>query len=280
MMNRLLTRFLLIFSTLIVSFPAHSEVVLLIHGYLSNSSVWLHSGVINTLESDGWKHGGMYSVHPNGQVFLNTNNLSEKENRQLMILDLPSEAPLLQQSDLIANVVNAIGERLPEQQLTLVGHSAGGLAARTALVRHDLKNVARLISIASPHLGTDMAEKALDISSLSGPATMLPDMFGGGLARTAQRSQHLYADLSRPRLGNLLDWLNKQPHPDIKWDSIVHTGINNSGYDSFVAAYSQDMNQILALRGKSTVLPLQVEHGLNPTDAIVLKKLLNDKDKS
>ncbi len=279
MMTRLFTRFLLIFSTLIVSTPAHSEVLLLIHGYLSNSSVWLHSGVIGTLKADGWKHGGMYSVHPNGQVFLNANNLSSSEDRQLMILDLPSEAPLLMQSDLIANVVNAISARLPEERLTLVGHSAGGLAARTALVRHDLKNVTRLISIASPHLGTDMAEKALDVSSISGPATMLPDMFGGGIARTAQRSQHLYADLSRPRLGNLLDWLNKQPHPDIKWDSIVHTGINNSGYDSFVAAYSQDMNQILALRGKSTVLPIQVEHGLNPTDAIILKKLLNKVDK-
>ncbi len=243
-MAGLFIRLLLILSTLLVSTPAHSEVLLLIHGYLSNSSVWLHSGVIDTLKADGWKHGGMYSVHPNGQVFLNANNLSSSEER-----------------------------------LTLVGHSAGGLAARTALVRHNLKNVIRLISIASPHLGTDMAEKALDVSSISGPATMLPNIFGGGIARTAQRSQHLYADLSRPRLGNLLDWLNKQPHPDIKWDSIVHTGINNSGYDSFVAAYSQDMNQILALRGKSTVLPIQVEHGLNPTDAIILKKLLSKVDK-
>jgi len=272
--KRIYAQLIFLISSLSFSIPANSDVVLLIHGYLSNSAVWYQSGIITTLETDGWKQAGTYSTHPDGQIFSNSNKLSSNETQRIIVIDLPSEAPVLLQSDLIASVVDNISTQYPDEKLTLVGHSAGGLAARAALVRHKLKSVKRLISIASPHLGTDIAEKALNVSNIAGPATMLPGIFGGDIARTAQRSQHLYSDLSRPRLGNLLDWLNKQPHPDINWDSIIHTGANNIGHDSFVAAYSQDMNQIFALRGRSSVLPIQVEHELNPTDGIVLKKLL------
>jgi triacylglycerol lipase len=277
---RSLTRRLFILGALLASSPAYSDVVLLIHGYLSNSSVWMQSGVVQTLESDGWKLAGMYSAYPNGQVYLHSNNLTVDENRRIMIVDLPSEAPLLLQSDLIANVVNTITVQYPDQSIILVGHSAGGLAARAALVRHDLKNVDRLVSIASPHMGTDMAEKALDISRFTGPATMLPGMFGGDIARTTQRSQQLYSDLARPRPGNLLDWLNAQTHPDINWDSIIHTGVNSNGHDSVVAAYSQDMNYVYSLQGRSTVRPIRAEHGLNPTDAIILKEILGETNRS
>ena len=277
---RFLTRRLFILGALLASSPAHSDVVLLIHGYLSNSSVWMHSGVVQTLESDGWKLAGMYSTHPNGQVYLHSDNSPADKDRRILIVDLPSEAPLFLQSDLIANVVNAITAEYQDESIILVGHSAGGLAARAALVRHDLKNVDRLVSIASPHLGTDMAEKALDVSGFTGPATMLPGMFGGDIARTTQRSQQLYPDLARPRPGNLLDWLNGQNHPDINWDSIIHTGLNSNGHDSVVAAYSQDMNYVYSLQGRSTVYPIRAEHGLNPTDAIILKEILGETDRS
>ena len=277
---RYLSRRLFILGALLASSTAHGDVVLLIHGYLSNSSVWMQSGVVQTLESDGWKLAGMYSTHPNGQVFLHANNLPVDEDRRIMIVDLPSEAPLLLQSDLIANVVEAISAKYEDESIILVGHSAGGLAARAALVRHDLKSVDRLVSIASPHLGTDVAERALDISSFTGPATMLPGMFGGDIARTTQRSQQLYADLARPRQGNLLGWLNWQAHPDISWDSIIHTGVNSSGHDSVVAAYSQDMNYVYSLRDRSTVHPIRSEHGLNPTDAIILKEILGETNRS
>jgi len=271
---RFLTRRLFILGALLASSAAHSDVVLLIHGYLSNSSVWMQSGVVQTLESDGWRLAGMYSAHPNGQVYLHSNDLLEDEDRRIFIVDLPSEAPLLLQSDLIANVVEAITAKYEDEQIILVGHSAGGLAARAALVRHDLESVDRLVSIASPHMGSDLAEKALDVSSFTGPATMLPGMFGGDIARTTQRSQQLYSDLARPRRGNLLDWLNGQTHPDISWDSIIHTGLDSNGHDSVVAAYSQDMNYVYSLRGQSNVYPIRAEHGLNPTDAIVLKEIL------
>jgi len=240
----------------------------------------MQSGVVQTLESDGWRLAGMYSAHPNGQVTLHSNDLLEDEDRRILIVDLPSEAPLLLQADLIANVVGDISSKYEDESIILVGHSAGGLAARAALVRHDLKSVNRLVSIASPHMGTDMAEKALDVSSFTGPATMLPGMFGGDIARTTQRSQQLYADLARPRQGNLLDWLNGQTHPDISWDSIIHTGLNSNGHDSVVAAYSQDMNYVYSLQGRSTVHPIRAEHGLNPTDAIILKDILGETNRS
>ena len=277
---RFLTRRLIILGALLASSPACSDVVLLIHGYLSNSAVWMQSGVVQTLESDGWKMAGMYSAHPNGQVYLHSNDLLEDEDRRILIVDLPSEAPLLLQADLIANVVGAITANYQDDPIILVGHSAGGLAARAALVRHDLKSVNRLVSIASPHMGTDVAEKALDVSGFTGPATMLPGMFGGDIARTTQRSQQLYSDLARPRQGNLLGWLNGQTHPDISWDSIIHTGLNSNGHDSVVAAYSQDMNYVYSLQGRSAVHPVRAEHGLNPTDAIILKGILGETNRS
>jgi len=277
---RFLTQRLIILGALLASSSAYSDVVLLIHGYLSNSSVWMQSGVVQTLEADGWKMAGMYSTHPNGQVYLRSNNLPADEDRRIMILDLPSEAPLLLQSDLIANVVMAITDKYQDEPIILVGHSAGGLAARAALVRHKLNSVDRLISIASPHSGSNMAERALDISSFTGPASMLPGMFGGDIARTTQRSQQLYSDLARPRQGNLLDWLNRQAHPDINWDSVIHTGINGDGHDSLVAAYSQDMNYVYSLRDRSSVHPIRAEHSLNPTDALILKKILGKSSRS
>ncbi len=270
-----MSQLIFVITLMMSSITSKADTVLLIHGYLSDTNTWSASGVIQKLQSSGWQHTGAYLVYADGRLFLKDLKASHGD-KNMLVVDLPSEAPILLQSDLLAKVVNAIGDKYPDEKITLVGHSAGGVVARTALVRHVLKNVIRLISIASPHLGSDMAETALDVSTFSGPATMLPGFMGGDIARTNQRSKQFYADLSRPRQGNFLDWLNQQVHPKIIWDSIIHNGQSNEGYDSYVAAYSQDMNQVAALKGLSSIQSIALEHELSPLDAQLLSELLAD----
>ncbi len=47
------------------------------------------------------------------------------------------------------------------RQVTLIGHSMGGLIARCYLARHGNERVARLITLASPHRGSDMCQIGL-----------------------------------------------------------------------------------------------------------------------
>jgi triacylglycerol lipase len=42
------------------------------------------------------------------------------------------------------------------KQLTLIGHSMGGLIARSYLARHGIARVAQLITLATPHAGTEL----------------------------------------------------------------------------------------------------------------------------
>jgi triacylglycerol esterase/lipase EstA (alpha/beta hydrolase family) len=49
-----------------------------------------------------------------------------------------------------------------------IGHSAGGVVARVALVNYGADTVAWLITIAAPHLGTERASEALDATDDSG----------------------------------------------------------------------------------------------------------------
>ena len=263
---------------LVMTTPAKSDVLLLIHDYLSNHTTWLQSNVVEILLSEGWSESGLYQIRPDGkaQLYIDTKkkNKQADADKMMFIVDLPSEAPILVQSDFIANIVKDITQRHPDEDIILVGHSAGGVASRASVVRHKLENVTRIITIASPHLGTDIADAARDVSSLMGPATMLPGMFGGDIARTSKRSEQLYADLSPENKGNFLNWLNQQPHPSIIWDSIIHTGQNDSGNDSYVAAGSQDMNNVKALKDRSSINPVTTEHELSYVDGLILKKLL------
>ena len=111
-----------------------------------------------------------------------------------------------------------------------------------------------LITIASPHLGTSRAEQALDATDIPFPISMVTDFFGGDAYHTAMRSRSLYVDLVRPQPGTLLYWLNAQAHPDIKYFSIVR-GPSQAGWgDYIVPTYSQDMNNVLALQGRSSLV--------------------------
>jgi pimeloyl-ACP methyl ester carboxylesterase len=249
-----------------------ADVLVLVHGYLGSDRSWDASGISAILQRHDWQRAGSYLTGPGGAQLLTTPG--RQAQRKFYTADLPSEAPILTQVYLLHEMLRTIRIRHPGEPLVLVGHSAGGVVARAALVRGDADNVKALITIASPHLGTSRAEQALDVTDIPFPLSLMTDFFGGEVWDTARRSRSLYVDLVRPRPGSLLYWLNGQPHPDIEYYSIVH-GETPAGWGDFVVpAFSQDMNNIPVLQGRSTLIKIPGNHGLETLDGTVIANIL------
>ena len=192
----------------------------------------------------------------------------------MYVVDLPSEAPVIVQSDFLLNMLNTIRQKRPDESIIIVGHSAGGVVARMSLIRGGAENVTTLITIASPHVGTTRANQALDATNESGPFGMVKNLFGGSDYNTLKRSRGLLFDLTQPYPGNMLYWLNNQKHPDIKYISVIR--LNEVGFagDDLVPGYSQDMNNVIALRGRSSVITTSVGHTLVAQDANTFLSIL------
>jgi triacylglycerol lipase len=249
-----------------------ADVLVLIHGYLSGAQSWDTSGITAVLEHAGWHRAGVFAASPSGIHLIPAPGQSTRH--KVYVVDLPSEAPILVQSYQLRQILAAINKLNPGEPIVLVGHSAGGVVARAALVRGGARDVKALITIASPHLGTYRAEEALDATDIPFPFSMVTDFFGGETYNTAMRSRGLFVDLVRPRPGSLLFWLNNQKHPDMQYFSIVRGETTVMSGDYIVPGYSQDMNNVPALRGKSTRIAVGTQHGLEMIDGSVIVNVL------
>lgn len=245
---------------------------MLVHGYLGSSLSWEAGGVVPLLERHGWRRAGLLRIGPAG-IERRPGPGAEAANKVYSV-DLPSTAPLMVQADLLAALLRDLKTRHPDEPLYLAGHSAGGVVARLLLVRHPRIGAASLITIAAPHTGTLRAVEALDETDGSGPVGWFRDLFGGNLYQTVKHSRGVLIDLTPPHPGSLLHWLNLQPHPDIAYHSIVRPGPTGMG-DELVPAFSQDMNSVPALRGRSRVVVSDAAHGLAPGDAVLLLGLID-----
>jgi pimeloyl-ACP methyl ester carboxylesterase len=254
--------------------PARADVLLLVHGYLSGAQGWDAHGITGVLEHNGWQRAGVYLAGPAGVQLVPA--AGRNAERKFYAADLPSEAPIMLQVMQLDQILQAIDSAHPGEPLVLVGHSAGGVVARTALVRGNATSVRALITIASPHLGTARAEQALDATDIPFPLSIMADVFAGETYDIARRSRSLYVDLVRPRPGTLLYWLNAQTHPDIKYFSIVRGEATRGWGDYVVPGYSQDMNNVPALRGRSTLVTVPADHYLTPMDGSIIAKLVAD----
>lgn len=252
-------------------FPAstlQADVLVLIHGYMSNAGTWEYSGVNAGLRQAGWH-----------QASLPVNDRSTAGTKTFYTVELPSLAPVGIQTSWLKAAVDGIVQRHPDEDVTLVGHSAGGVVARHMLIQYGKGNVTRLITIASPHLGTDKAIDAVNATDDSGMFGFIKEWFvrnevGDALYDTVQHSRAVLLDLSPPFPGSFLYWLNNQSHPDIEYVSIVRTSGFNFAGDLLVPPVSQDMNRIPALRGKSRVLVTLQGHQLNPADGKLLVDMM------
>ena len=229
---------------------------------------------MNVLRENGWSDAGIVTATPDGGVFHIPRDKTVNRNKVYRV-HLPAEAPLQIQAAHLYSELLFINKRHAKEKIILVGHSAGGVVSRLVLVNPDVPKIDTLITIASPNLGTDRAIQGLDIIYdkpifCPGPGiAFLKNIFGGNDYQYLKQSQGALVDLSPAVPGSLIGWLNKQPHPSITYHSIVR----REG-DEMVPVFSQDLNQVPQLSGKSKVHLTSSGHSLNPTDGELLVKIL------
>lgn len=260
-------RWLAVFLSLI-ALSARADVAVLVHGYLGSAASWEQSGVGNMLRQAGWQAAGLLT--PRGILPFSETTGQNK----FYSVDLPSAEPILLQARILRDMLNAIGQRHPHESLILVGHSAGGVVARTTLVMGGIPRTKALITIASPHLGTLRAVEALDKTDDAFPVNVMKSFVVGELYDVVRDSWGVLLDLVPERPGNLLFWLNRQPHPEINYLSVIRSGPVGLG-DEVVPAYSQDMNNVFALTGKVKTHQTAISHTLHPLDGKLLAVLLS-----
>jgi len=257
---------------LFLSMPVYADVMLLIHGYLGDADSWEKSGINNELDQHGWSRAGMFRGSPLGpQLFVTAHDGAKN---LVYVATLPSEAPVMVQADVLKNIIDIIRQYHKNDDIILVGHSAGGVVARMAMIRHQLKHIKALITIASPHIGTGRADQALDVTANHGPFNLVKSFVGGSEYDALRHSRGLMYDLRYPEPGNMLYWLNSQPHPDIKYASIIRSDNNGATGDYFVPGFSQNMNNVLALQGRSSTYITPTDHFLKPQDATTILSII------
>lgn len=274
-MKRLIGIALLLF--LAVVRPAAADVLVLVHGYLGTAQSWAEAGALARLEHRGYRLVGHFGYSQQGIMYRSVGN--PRSERPVYAVNLPSQAPIVIQADWLAAYLDEIGRRHPGEAINLAAHSAGGLAARMALVRHGAMGVQHLITIATPHFGTGRALQALDATNDRGMfgfvrSWLVRRATGDALYATLAVSRGVLLDLTPPAPGNLLFWLNAQPHPDIRYTAIMRTGTFYMPGDQVVPSASQDLNRVPALAGRVQTYTMAEGHLLTPQDGDLIGNLL------
>jgi pimeloyl-ACP methyl ester carboxylesterase len=239
---------------------AQAQVAVLIHGYLGSSQDW-RMAITGIFEEAGWQNGGHWPDDPAP--------ISKKED-VFYTVALLSHARLLEQASRLREFLHGLTYRHPDQELVLIGHSAGGVIGRLVMVQERGLPVQALITIASPHLGSDLAEIALLASE--SPLAEIAPRFG---INTLSRSRDLYLDLLPERPGNFLYWLNRQPHPPARYISLIRESDSVLDGDLMVPSASQDLRAVWSLGERAMTLPTSGRHDLTPQDGHRLLAILN-----
>jgi len=258
---------LVIFLIALMPLNSSADTLLLLHGYLSSSYEWHRSGVVPELDDAGWRDSGVLSINDEDRV------LASKEKsrftRRVYSLELSSEQSIDYQTKQLDQYLEYVRHWHPDEQIILVGHSAGGVVARAAMVKNPNPDLIALVTIASPHLGTKYAEVAQSISE-----NLLVWVYGLPGMNKLYRSQGLFFDLIPNRTDNLIAWLNVQEHPPARYYSIVREETNDAVQDFIVPAKSQDMNEVYALRGRCETYTLKSVHSMSTKDAQIINAIL------
>lgn len=247
-----------------------AKTAVLIHGFQGGGILWRTEGVTPVLQQNGWVDGGNFIPSPQGPY--NPANPSGRPERIFYTLELPSRAPVMVQARLLDAYLQRI-YALRQEPLTLVGHSAGGLVARGWLVSSNSVPVNTLVTIATPNVGTPAADMACLANDT--PMAMFAGMFMG-LAKWTDDAEDLYEDMRTEKPGRFLYWLNHQPHPAIRYVSIVRKQqMRPDKYDFVVPDSSQNMNNVFALRGQSEYWEVEGSHFLGIPDGYALAMALS-----
>lgn len=276
---RLFSRHLVCFGMLFFcAASAQADVLLLVHGYLGNAYSWQAPNILPALQKQGYQHVGILGYSPTGML---VQTLDEASGNSVYSANLPSQAPVSIQADWLNTYLSYIAEQHPKQAVIVIAHSAGGVVARMTLVRHQPAQVKWLITIASPHQGTSRAYQALAATDNRGwfggvKSWLVRREIGNSLYHTLRQSRGVLLDLAPPRPGNLLFWLNQQPHPAIRYTSIIRLGTQQTPGDPIVPAFSQDLCLIPQIARHAERYLSQQGHLLTPGDGKLLLGLLRD----
>ena len=243
---------------------ARADVLVLVHGMFTDGSIWRYSGVTRALETAGWKDAGELQLDRRPAPAL-------PPASSFYTVSINTLTTLSDQADALHQHIQALRKEAPHEPLFLAGHSAGGVISRLMMVKHPDIRISGLITIASPHLGADTA--------LLGRA-LGPDLFvwlESWLGRETSTSLNtLIDDLSPENPNNLLGWLNRQPHPEAAYISVVRESDNmwDDG-DLLVPKHSQDLSQVAALRGRARTVYAKGNHAISYADGELLARLLD-----
>ncbi|MDH5445535.1 MAG: GPI inositol-deacylase [Gammaproteobacteria bacterium] len=261
---------------IIFSHTARGEVLVLVHGWAADASTWQRSGVLPILQSAGWRDSGVVVSSPSGaQLF--SSPYPVQSSKHVYRVELPSNGPLLLQASHLISQLAFIQGQHPEEAMTLAGHSSGGVVARLAVIKPEYVKIHSLITIASPNLGTPRALDGLAVVDSKpdfcpGPGIyFLKTVLGGNQYQYLKASRGSMTDLQPAAPGSLLDWLNRQPHPPIRY----HAVIRGQG-DDLVPAASQDLNQVSAIQGKAHRYLTPSGHALSAADGQLLLDILSN----
>ena len=250
------------------SLPLQAKTLVLVHGFLSGDMYWRTSGFTKPLELAGWKDAGSYNFDPRGM--LTPRGINLKQNIFITV-NLPSEANLQIQEGILMKYMQHL-QMIRKEAVTLIGHSAGGLVARLYIIDPAHLPVNGLITIATPHLGTPTA----NIAYLAGnsPIGMMASIAG---EEALQDARGLFSDLKEEKPYNFLYWMNHQPHPNIHYASIIRKNkaiSKPNKYDFIVPPFSQNMNNVWALKNRSGVAFSEDSHSLNGKDGLIVVDIL------
>jgi len=256
---------------MIFSSNLFADRLVLVQGYLGSSNDWSDAGISQLLEKNDWPLGGSYNYGSFGVLFrIETKQTTENA---YYTVELPTEAGLLSQAYYLRAYLKHLSATFPDEKIILAGHSAGGVLARLVMVKNPGINIKILLTIASPHLGTDSAELGRLVGST--PLSIFAPMIGAG---TINRSQDLYQDLLPERPNTFLFWLNRQPHPVAEYYSVVRDINSPNGGDFIVPSYSQYLDKVYALKsGRASSYIVQGSHSLVLADGMLLLDIINEK---
>ncbi|MCU7801063.1 MAG: hypothetical protein KZQ70_13225 [gamma proteobacterium symbiont of Lucinoma myriamae] len=255
---------------LFISGYVQADIAVLVHGYHSSGNGWRYNGITQTLGLNGWNDAGFYNPQGNFNYF---GKALSDSGKHLVTAELPSESPVEIQATLLTQYLSDIHARFPEQKIHLVAHSAGGIITRLSLVNSysqgEKYNVVQLITIATPHLGSPIA-KIIEKASNT-PIGFIAPLIG---ADEINRAEILYKQLSPEDKNHFLFWLNRQPHPAMKYTSVIRGDGSIMKGDWLVPSGSQNMAFVPAIGMNAHTVTTPGDHNLKFADGFILQKLL------
>lgn len=217
------------------------------------STVFLINGVGSPVS---WINTGIYD------------NLSKNKDLKVNVFATPYHLSIQAQSQLLLREISK-----GSGPIFLIGHSAGGIVARHALLSMNQKGKDRvmgLITVATPHRGSSIARTNNFINN----KIPFGDFFTKFISKKSSKSRYVSAQLmdSSP----LLMHMNNLEHPGSTcYVSIVKRGGKLNNY--FAKPYSQDMNNINNINAGT--LYSKTGHDLHESDYLLIRRAMNNCNK-